>query len=102
MMMSDVLAKVDGFVLILYWSSFISNGLLYERTGQQQSFRPFGLSATQRPYLPESLRELDSHRRKTDALASIHPSLGFATINNHLGINLCLALVFDYFPLQLH
>ncbi|XP_057364619.1 runt-related transcription factor 1-like isoform X1 [Daphnia carinata] len=54
------------------------------KTRQQQSFRPFGLSSAQRPYLPESLRELDSHRRKTDALASLHPSLGFTTINNHL------------------
>ncbi|XP_046649782.1 runt-related transcription factor 1-like isoform X1 [Daphnia pulicaria] len=53
------------------------------KTRQQQSFRPFGLSATQRPYMPESLRELDSHRRKNDALASLHP-LGFTTINNHL------------------
>ena len=51
--------------------------------GQQQSFRPFGLG--QRPYLPDNLRELDSQRRKTEALTSIHPTLGFGTGSTNLG-----------------
>merc|ERR550534_109620 len=50
--------------------------------GQQPSFRPFGLG--QRPYLSDNLRELDSQRRKSDALANLHPSLNFNTTANNL------------------
>ena len=54
---------------------------------QQQSFRPFGLSAAQRSYMPDSLRELDSQRRnnKSETFVTLHPSLSLTTSpSNHL------------------
>ncbi len=58
-------------------------------SGQQQSFRPFGLSAAQRSYMPDSLRELDSQRRnnKSETFVTLHPSLSLTTSpSNHLGM----------------
>lgn len=58
-------------------------------SGQQQSFRPFGLSVAQRSYMPDSLRELDSQRRnnKSETFVTLHPSLSLTTSpSNHLGM----------------